>query len=209
MSCWIARFVGRAAGHIFTIVTLDDEGGWLSKAIWGSLRHFAAVRDNQRMQRIEAGADVDDHDLPLGTIPAEFVDSREEARLVYPNAQEVFRKTGRGPGSMLIRIISFDNVPAATALACYIATATPTSVLDWYRATLEARGWQSRIRRPAEDSWDAVQVFYRTRESLSVTVPTASQAQHTLEHLGISWPLRPDQTYFTVDYRILVEPPNA
>lgn len=184
-----------------------DEG-WFDKALTSLVGHALDVSDARRMARIEDGELLDDHGLPLGTIPAAFVDHREESRLVYPHSRQVFRRVQRGAGSTLARVISFDAPPHASLDAGYVAHATGSAVLDWYQAELEARGWQGRPRRPLRDMSDLGQVFHRARESFSVEIPPAPRAQRHIEHAGLGWPLTAEETYFTVQYIITVEPPT-
>ncbi|HAM02250.1 MAG TPA: hypothetical protein DCQ30_08505 [Acidimicrobiaceae bacterium] len=158
------------------------------------------------MEQIHAGRNLDEQGIPFGAIPASFVEGRSEARMVYPGAQEVFRRVERGTGSMVLKILSFDQVPAGHLEAGYVAPAPPDAVLDWYQAELGARGWSSRARRHSEHEFDALQGFDRPRQELVVTVPTRHRAQPRLDRNGVTWP-EPGRCYFELQYRIFVRHP--
>lgn len=198
-----------------------EDGDWLSKgiggALWRSVEGFLRRRmetvEARREERLEAGDDLDEHGLPVGSIPAAFVETREEAHMVYPGAREMFRTTEGASGSMLVRILSFDDGPAAKLSAGYLAPATAVTILDWYQVRLEARGWESRPRQwpgtsAGPDLWDLLQVFHRRgRESFTVEIPTGRRSRLVAERHGLAWPQVPFQTYFEVRYRISVEHP--
>lgn len=167
-------------------------------------RRYRDVADARRMEQIRAGRNLDEQGIPFGTIPAAFIEERAESRLRYPGAGEIFRAASPGSGSILARVLSFDDVPAARLRAGYDVPAAPATVLDWYGAQLEALGWTSRGRRPAGKLWIAAEVFEQPRQEFAVTVPVAAQAQRAVEHHGARWPLDDGDIYVSVDYRIYV-----
>lgn len=168
------------------------------------MRRRVAASDAQRLKRLRAGGDLDEQGLPFGTIPAAFIDSRDDARLVFPNSQEIFRKVERGAGSMLATVLSFDSPQVARVLAGYLAPATSTAVLAWYSSALQGRGWrQPAMSRDARSRSDAVVVFHRgVREWISVTIPGAPRAQRILDGGGLSRCLAPGRTVYVFDYQI-------
>lgn len=190
----------------------DDD--WLSRGVgaflWGQVErlmlHRRADSDARLMGGIDAGNDLDPDGLPVGTIPAEFIDRRPEANLVYPHARELYRRSERGTGSTLARVFAFDDPQAARLTAGYVAPADPAEVLDWYAAELQARGWSCGVRGSVGGLDTAAQVFSRTRnrEYLRIRVPSDISGRAILQRLGAP-PLRPGLVLFSVTYRILVE----
>lgn len=159
------------------------------------------------MEQIHAGRNLDEQGIPFGAIPASFVEGRSEARMVYPGAREVFRRVERGTGSMVLKILSFDAVPAGHLEAGYVAPALPDAVLDWYQAELEARQWSSRGRRYSGQLFDALQGFDRPRQEFVVVVPTRDRVQPRLDRHGVTWP-ELGHCYFELHYRIFVRHPS-
>lgn len=198
-------------GISWPAVPADDD--WLSRGVggflWGHVERFVLRRrgdsDARLAKGIAAGAHLGRDGLPVGTIPAEFIDSRPEANLVYPHARELYRTSERGTGSMLARVLAFDAPLAAEMNAGYVASATPTEVLNWYAAELQARGWSSGTHCPVGGLDTAAQGFSRTgnREHLRVRVPSDISGQAILERHGAP-PLRHGQVLFSVTYTILV-----
>jgi hypothetical protein len=172
------------------------------------LRRYLELADARRTQRLRNGELLDEHGMPVGTIPAAFIDDRDEAGLVFPGAREVFRSVQRGTGSLLMAVISFDDVPAARLDAGYLVPALPDQVLDWYQAELGSRGWTARARRYGGQLSEALQGFDRGRQSFIVTVPTEERARRAVESSGVTWPLPSGHSYVEVDYRIPVRRPQ-
>lgn len=66
--------------------------------------------DARRADRLRAGYDLDEGGLPFGSIPAAFIESRDEARMVYPGAREVFR-TASGASGSIARLVADHRGP--------------------------------------------------------------------------------------------------
>jgi hypothetical protein len=184
----------------------DQERSWLGNAIKSFVRHHIEASDERRLRQLRAGADVDEHGLPFGTIPGAFIDARDEARLVFPHAHQVFRKVDRGAGSALAMMLSLDSPPTARVAAGYLAPATSTAVLAWYRTELRTRGWEERrLSRPTTARSAAIEVFHRGREWVSVTVPNRQEAQAILDRSGFGRSLADGETVYGLDYQIGVQ----
>lgn len=168
------------------------------------------VADSRTMERVRAGIGLDQSGIPYGGLPEAFVESQPEAVLVFPNSKEVYREVLRGSGSVLAQIVAFDDKPRAGLIASYMVSASAGDVFAWYGDQLSAHRWEPL---PAPSSSvdvrrRAYQSFRRgDREWFSITVPTADQIARRLEHLGLKQWLRPDETYYSIDYRIYVELP--